>query len=70
MSFKILRKKIGSQDEFAKLVGVDRTTVGKWESGLSYPRRPTLRKIAEVTGESEGEILEAIDNSMEKNYEN
>lgn len=44
-----IRKKSGkTQDELATVIGVDRTTVTKWETGQSVPRLPMLKKIAEA----------------------
>ncbi|MGE3064161.1 MAG: helix-turn-helix domain-containing protein [Hyphomicrobiaceae bacterium] len=36
--------------EFAEQVGVDRSTVGRWLSGESIPRRDAIIKIACETG--------------------
>jgi len=37
-----------TQEELAKLVDVDRTTVTQWENGKNYPRVDTLIKLAQV----------------------
>ncbi|MGP9019708.1 helix-turn-helix transcriptional regulator [Streptomyces sp. BR1] len=43
------RKVLGySQETFAHALGVDRTTVGRWESGKTEPQPPLRPKIAEV----------------------
>lgn len=63
MNFKILRKKIGTQEEVAKILNLDQTSIAKYENGKSYPRRKNLKKLAELFGISEGEVLKAIDNS-------
>lgn len=63
MNFKILRKKIGTQEELAKILNLDQTCIAKYECGKAYPRRKTLKKLSQLFGVSEGEILEAIDNS-------
>ena len=39
-----------TQDQLAKKLGVDRTTVTKWETGKSLPRSDVLRKLAGVLG--------------------
>lgn len=65
MKFEEIRKKIGTQKELAELLNIDRTTVCKWEKGISYPRRNVLRKLKELTGLEIGEIYQAIDNSKQ-----
>ncbi|MET9507035.1 helix-turn-helix transcriptional regulator [Streptomyces flavidovirens] len=43
------RKFLGySQETFAHALGVDRTTVGRWESGKNAPQPPLRPKLAEV----------------------
>ncbi|WP_433401641.1 helix-turn-helix transcriptional regulator [Streptomyces sp. CA-146814] len=43
------RKALGySQEELAQLLGVDRTTVGRWENGRVYPQPPQRRGLAAV----------------------
>ncbi|WP_308296158.1 helix-turn-helix transcriptional regulator [Streptomyces sp. ISL-96] len=43
------RKVLGySQETFAQALGVDRTTVGRWESGKNAPQPPLRPKLAEV----------------------
>lgn len=63
MTFLNLRKKIGTQEKVANLLSVSQTIIAKYEAGKAYPRRNTLRKLSELFGVSEGEILKAIDNS-------
>lgn len=47
-----LRKKNKvSQKDLAEMLGVDRSTVGKWEqSPTSYPRASTLYELADIFG--------------------
>lgn len=46
---KELRKKRGlTQEELAKLLGVDRTTVTLWERGVNHPRITILPKLAKI----------------------
>lgn len=63
ITFLKLRKKIGTQEKVAKLLSVSQTIIAKYEKGKAYPRRNTLRKLSDLFGVSEGEILKAIDNS-------
>lgn len=63
MNFSDYRKKIGNQAEVAKLLNLSQQCIAKYETGKAYPRRNTLKKIAELFGISEGEVLAAIDNS-------
>lgn len=45
--FKSLRKSKGlTQGQLAKELDVDSSTVGKWESGLAFPRPKSLIKVA------------------------
>ncbi len=49
--FKFYRKqKEISQNGLADLLGLDQTTVGKWELGKSFPRISTLKKLSEIYG--------------------
>lgn len=66
MKFKDIRKKIGTQNELAKLLNVGRTTVTGWEQGNSYPQREQLIRLEKITGIDRGEILRAIDNSKKQ----
>lgn len=46
---KELRLKRGlTQDELAKLLSINRTTVTLWESGVNHPRAAMLVKLAKV----------------------
>ena len=46
--FQKLREKAGfTQEDLAKKLKVDRTTVAKWESGSSFPRTSLLKPISE-----------------------
>lgn len=67
MKFKTLRKKIGTQEDLAYLLDLSQNTISYWESGKAYPRRNTLKQLAELFGISEGEVLESIDNSKYQN---
>ena len=41
-------EKLYTQDRLAKEVGVDRTTVAKWETGEIIPRPDKLIKLSEL----------------------
>lgn len=63
MKFVDLRKKVGTQINIASLLNIDQSSIAKYEKGKAYPRRNTLKKLSELFGVSEGDILAAIDNS-------
>ncbi len=42
----------GTQQEFAKIIGVSRQTVGAWVNGDRSPKRPTVENIASKFGVS------------------
>ena len=50
-------KKDMSQQAVALEIGVERSTVAKWESGKSRPRAELLPKLAKVFGCSIEELL-------------
>lgn len=39
-----------TQRELAKLVGVERETVARWEMGIRTPSLATAAKLSEITG--------------------
>lgn len=47
-----------TQDQLAEKLGVDRSTVTKWELGKSYPRASLLPKISEILGCTVDELFE------------
>ncbi len=65
MNFCDLRRKIGTQKELSNILNVSQSILSKWENGQAYPRRQMLKKISELFGVSEMDILVSIDNSKE-----
>ena len=45
------------QLELARKIGLDRTTIVKWETEKSMPRAETLQKLAECLGCTVDELL-------------
>lgn len=54
---KFRKKRNLKQSELALLVGVNRTAVTKWESGVANPRTERLLKIADVLRCSVDDLL-------------
>ncbi len=55
---KIYRTAQGmTQVALAERLDVSKGTISRWESGTRTPRRPELRKIAELTGIAPTEML-------------
>jgi transcriptional regulator with XRE-family HTH domain len=55
-------KKLGSrkyitQEPLAQVVGVSRITLARWEAGTREPRASDIKKLCEVLGVSEAELL-------------
>jgi predicted transcriptional regulator len=44
------------QDEFAKLVGVTKSGISKYESGYRHPRMKTIRKMKQLAEENNIEV--------------
>lgn len=56
--FQKLREKTNmKQEELARRLGIDRSTVAKWETGKSKPRADMLPKIADILGCTVDELL-------------
>ncbi len=59
MLIKDLRTAKGMpQREFAAALGVDRTTIAKWETGAALPRADMLPKIAKLLGCTISDLFE------------
>lgn len=54
---KIRSERGFSQSQVAELVGVDRSTVAKWETGQAYPRVEILIKLSEIFNCTVDELL-------------
>lgn len=63
MNFKDYRSKIGTQVDLANILNVHKSTVNKWELGLSYPRIAALGKLSELFGVSKETVLDSITQS-------
>lgn len=63
MTFADLRQKVGRQEDLAKLLGVTRHCVSKWEIGSSAPKTKDIEHIAKVLGVSVADLIEALKNS-------
>ena len=61
---KIRKKKGFSQAELAELVGVDRTSVVKWESRKNYPRVEVLIKLSKILDCSIDELIKERDEDV------
>lgn len=58
MALKEIRRKRGlTQAQVADAVDVDQSTVAKWESGSNTPLRKYRRKLCELLGCTEAELL-------------
>lgn len=57
-TLKKLRQKMGlRQDDVARMVGVERSTVANWERGAKQPSLETLVKLSQLFGISLDELL-------------
>lgn len=53
-----LREKAGiSQGELAKAMGVTQGAVSQWENGMSHPKIPLLKRLAETLGVTVDELI-------------
>lgn len=58
MALKEIRQKRGlTQVQVADAVEVDQSTVAKWENGINTPLRKYRRKLCELLGCTEAELL-------------
>lgn len=55
---KRLRQRMGlKQDDVARMVGVERSTVANWERGAKQPSLDTLVRLSEILGVSLDELV-------------
>ena len=53
------------QDDIAKKLCIDRSTVAKWETGVAVPRVDTLLALAKLYGCSVGALLGVEEDSKD-----
>lgn len=61
LKFVDLRKRIGTQEEFAKLINSSKYCVSKWENGGNLPKTKELRGIAKVLGVTIDELIQSFE---------
>lgn len=54
-----------TQESLAELLNVDRSTVAKWETGVSLPRAKVLVRLAEILGCKVDDLLRKEESSGE-----
>lgn len=58
ITLKILREKANlTQQQLADKLGIDRSSIAKWETGNCFPRTSTLPQLAKILGCSVDELL-------------
>ncbi len=60
------RRRLLSQQELAKLLGMRYQTVQRWEAGTALPQPASRRKLCEVLKISSDELLGALEKSEGK----
>lgn len=62
VNFSSYRKEAGfeTQNALAITLGIGRSSVAKWEVGISYPHILMLEKLSKALKKSEGEIIASI----------
>ena len=64
MEFREIRKNANlTQEKLALIMGVDRSTVAKWETGASVPGTDKLLKLAELLGVEVSELIKSFKKS-------
>lgn len=62
---KIRSEKGITQEELAKKLAIDRSTIAKWETGKSLPRSNILIKLAQILGCTVDDLLRCEDAERE-----
>jgi transcriptional regulator with XRE-family HTH domain len=64
MNLKELRERASyGQTELAKLLGISRTAIFRWEDGERSPSPARIRKLAALYGVSVQEVKEAVEST-------
>lgn len=66
MKISELRKKVGTQEEVAKLLCTTRSAVSMWDAGAATPRPYMMQKMARLYGVSIDELYSAFEESRTK----
>ncbi len=67
MGFEQCRKRAGlTQEQVAEKLGVDRTTVSKWDTATNMPRADLLFKIASLYGCDVNDLLSTTDTKSDE----
>lgn len=67
MGIKQRREALGlTQATLAQRLGVDRSTVSKWESGAAYPSIKALLALSAELQTTTTEVLEAIEQAQQE----
>lgn len=57
-NLKTLREKRNlTQETLSEQLGVERSTIAKWETGVAYPTTDNLKKLADILNCSTDKIL-------------
>jgi len=64
-TLKLLRRRKGlTQEDLARLLGVSRITVARWETGQRFPTTEQLMRLSKVLGVSPEELLKTDKTSL------
>lgn len=54
------KRALMNQEEVAAKIGIDRSTVAKWETGKAMPRPDRLRELAKMYGCTMENLMEQV----------